>query len=104
MTSAKEDNAIKIGKNCLFSYNIEIRNTDSHKIYQKGKHINKGKEIVINDNVWICEGVTILKGVEIGKGNIVGIKSIVNKSITKENCIFVGNPIRCVKEEISWER
>ena len=62
------------------------------------------KEIIINENIWICEGVTTLKGVEIEKGNIVEIKSIVNKSITKENSTFVGNPIRCVKEEISWER
>ena len=98
-------NKIIIGNDCMFSYGIHIRNTDSHPIYNSaGELINKGKEIIIKDKVWIGMGVTILKGCIIEDGCVIGAGSLVNKSITIKNCIATGVPIKVIREDIIWER
>lgn len=100
-----EDGKIEIGDNCMFSYDIELRNTDSHKIYNISNNIllNSPKNIIIKNKVWIGARVLILKGSEIGEGSIIGAGSIVNKVIG-EKVIAVGNPAKVVKENIRWER
>lgn len=96
---------IKIGKNCMISYEVEIRNTDSHKIIDinTNKWLNKGKEVFIGDNVWIGTRTMILKGTKIENGCIVGAGSILSKEYN-ENSLIVGNPGRIIKEKISWSR
>ncbi len=58
------NNKLYIGKNCMISYDTEIRNTDSHMIYdlETKERINYGKEIEIGNNVWIGTRAIILKG------------------------------------------
>ena len=100
-----EPYAIKIGKNCMISYDVEIRNTDSHKILDlnTNKWINKGKEVLIGDNVWIATRTIILKGSKILNGSIIGACSIVSSEI-KENSIAVGSPAKITKENVYWNR
>ena len=99
------ENKILIGNDCMFSYGINIRNTDSHPIYNSnGELINKGKEIIIKDKVWVGMGATILKGCTIEEGCIIGAQSLVTKSIAVKNCIATGVPARIVRENITWER
>lgn len=100
-----EDGEINIGDNCMFSYDIELRNTDSHKIYDgvTNEIVNKNRDIKIKDRVWIGTRVLILKGSEIGEDSIIGAGSIVNKRI-KEKVIAAGNPVKIVKENVRWER
>ena len=105
MVCEEAENEILIGNNCMFSYGINIRNTDSHPIYNSnGKLINKGKEIIIKDKVWVGMGATILKGCIIEDGCIIGAQSLVNKSITTKNSIATGVPAKIIKENITWER
>ncbi|MFK4785483.1 acyltransferase [Fusobacterium sp. MFO224] len=96
---------IKIGKDCMLSYDIEIRNTDSHKIFNKkdNKRINFGKEVLIGDNVWIAARTMVLKGSKIGKGSIIGASSIVSGEI-EPNSIAVGSPAKIIKKDIYWNR
>ncbi|MGL6098364.1 MAG: acyltransferase [Fusobacteriaceae bacterium] len=96
---------IKIGKNCMISYDVEIRNTDSHKILDKNTKIwvNKGKEVIIEDNVWIAMRSTVLKGSRIQKNSIIGSASIVSGNIS-ENSIAAGNPAKVIKSEVEWNR
>lgn len=103
ITSAEKNNKIIIGDNCLFSYNIDIRNTDSHSIFQNEKEINLGRIIEIKNRVWVCEGVSILKGVIIESGCIIGAKSLINKNILEKNVIVAGNPQRIIKRGIVWK-
>lgn len=65
----------------MFSYNIDLRNTDSHQIYKDNILINQGKKVVIKDRVWGGAGVNILKGVFINSNNIIGAGSLINKSV-----------------------
>lgn len=98
-------NKVIIGENCMFSYGIEIRNTDSHPIYDSnGSLINEGKEIIIKDRVWVGTGVTILKGCIIEEGCIIGAKSLVSKSILKPKSIAAGIPAKILRENITWKR
>ncbi|MDP0506678.1 MAG: acyltransferase [Fusobacterium sp. JB019] len=96
---------IKIGKNCMLSYDIEIRNTDSHKIYDKenNQRINIGKEVLIEDNVWIASRTMILKGSKIGKGSVIGTSSVVSGKIEK-NSIAIGSPAKVIRKGVYWNR
>lgn len=96
---------IKIGKNCMISYGVEIRNTDSHKIFDQetNEWINIGKEVIIEDQVWIASKVTILKGSKIGEGSVIGTGSIVNRELNK-NSLNVGVPTKEIKKGIYWNK
>lgn len=96
---------IIIGENCMISYDTEIRNTDSHMIYdlETKKRINYGKEIVIGNNVWIGARAVILKGVKIGDNSIIALGSIVNKDVNI-NTLVGGIPAKKIKENIYWTR
>ncbi len=94
---------ISIGKNCMFSVEVDIRNTDSHSIIdlETGKRINPGKNIFIGDKVWLGAYVQILKGVSIGNNSIVGIRSLVTKDIPA-NALAVGMPAKVIKTNVDW--
>lgn len=105
VNSQENNNKIVIGSDCMFSYNVEIRNTDSHPVFdKKNKILNKGKKVIVEDMVWIGEGTTVLKGVSIAAGCIIGAKSLVTKNIEKKCSISVGIPSKIIKEDIKWKR
>jgi acetyltransferase-like isoleucine patch superfamily enzyme len=98
------DNTIQIGEDCLFSDQIEIWASDTHKIFDKEKNIiNNAKPIFIGNKVWIGCRTTILKGTTIKNGSIIGMGTIVTNDVG-ENEISVGVPNRTVKTQISWEK
>lgn len=96
---------ILIGKNCMISYDVEIRNTDSHRMIDSRtkEWINKGRKIEIKDNVWIAMRSIILKGSTIEKNSIIGAGSIVSGEISK-NSVAVGNPAKVIKSGVEWSR
>lgn len=99
------DNAnVSIGKLCMFSYNITIRNTDSHKVLNltTNEIVNQPKDITIGNHVWIGQNATILKGVSIGDNSIVALGAVVTKSCPP-NSIVAGNPAKIVKTGITWD-
>lgn len=100
-----KDANIEIGKHCMFSYGITVRNHDSHYILdtKTGNITNHPKNIIIGKEVWIGENVTILKGVSIGDYSMVAMGSMVTKSCGS-GVIVAGNPARIVKEGITWKR
>jgi len=102
VTFILRDGNVTIGRNCMFSYGILIRNNDSHKVLDSyGNVTNHAKDIVIEDHVWLCERCTILKGVTIGKDSIVAFGAIVTKNC-HPNSIMAGNPAHVVKQDINW--
>jgi acetyltransferase-like isoleucine patch superfamily enzyme len=104
MVCMGKNNFIKIGKNCMFAENIDLWATDSHPIFNSDNElINPSKPISIGDFVWIGAKCSILKGVTIGSGSIVGMSSIVTKNIEAAT-LNVGNPLRCIKTSVRWER
>ncbi len=103
--SVTENGKICIGKNCMFSFGIDIRNGDSHSILNlQGKRINKAQDIDIKDHVWLGANVTVLKGVSIGSHSIIGTRSVVSKSCQTDHSIYAGVPARFIKSGIDWNR
>lgn len=97
-----EGKNVIIGDEALFSYDIEIRNTDSHRIFNEEDIVtNTGKDIVIKNHVWIGAGSKILKGVIIEDGAVVVGSSVVVKNV-EANTIVAGNPAKKIKEKIYW--
>lgn len=102
--AVEHESQIIIGDDCMISTDVEIRTSDSHKIYSlQGKRINPKKDIFIGNHVWIGAHANILKGVKIHDGSIVGFGSILTKEVP-ERCVVAGNPAIIVKKEVLWER
>lgn len=97
---------VKIGKNCMFSYDIIVRNNDGHKVFECGKEnvkINENKDVNIGNHVWICQKASILKGASIGDDCIVAFGALVVKGCDN-NSILAGNPAKVVKRGITWAK
>lgn len=98
-----EGGKIEIGKNSLISYDVEIRNSDSHYILTDNQSVlNKGKDIFIGEHVWIAQKALLLKGTIISKGSVVGAGTIITKPFLESNCIIVGVPGKIIKKNIEW--
>lgn len=99
--------SIIIGDDCMFAYDIVLRNSDAHPVYNinSEKQINEPTGIIhIEPHVWIGERVSILKDVTIGACSIVALGSIVTKDIPRFS-IAKGAP--CASEinpDIYWAR
>lgn len=102
---SQEGKKIVLGKGCILSYDIEIRNCDSHKIFSKetNERVNPGRDIIIGDRVWIGMRAILLKGSEIGDDSIIAAGSIVVGKVEK-NSIVAGVPGNEIKNDIYWER
>ena len=103
--AVSEGKQVVIGKDCLISYDVDIRCSDSHAIFdqQSKQRINHAKDIKIADHVWIGAKSILLKGVTIESGSVVGAGSVVTKSIPA-NAIAVGNPAKSIRSNIKWTR
>lgn len=97
---------IIIGRDCMFSNDVEIRNGDSHSIIDNinNRRINKSKNIYIGDHVWLTAHVRLLKGSKIPSNSIVGNSSVVSQEYREENAIYVGNPCKLIKRNVNWRR
>ncbi len=104
--AATEGESIRVGEDCMFSSNIQIRNGDSHPIYdiKTDERINNAIQVIIGNHVWIGYGVTILKGSKIADNSIIATGAVVTGSFNVANSIYGGTPAKTIKENIKWER
>ncbi|WP_348810443.1 acyltransferase [Flavobacterium maritimum] len=103
--AATEGEVIIIGEDCMFSNEIQIRNGDSHSIFdaETSVRINNAQPVHIGNHVWLGYGVSVLKGSKIGNNSIVATGTIVTKEIL-ENSIYAGIPSKLVKKNVNWSR
>ena len=96
---------IFVGKDCLFSSEVMVRNHDSHHIFDATTHkrINYPKDIIIEDNVWVGHRATLLGGAKIGCGSVVGAGAITSGQFN-DHVIVAGCPAKVVRENICWSR
>ncbi len=96
-------NKILIGEHAFISWHTLIMDTDFHPIMnEKGEVINHSKPVIIGKRVWIGIRNTILNGAVIPDNSIIGACSVTAKQFTEPNSIYVGNPARCIKNNIDW--
>ncbi len=97
---------ISFGDGCLLSWDIQILDSDFHKIYNSEmEQINMPKPIVIGNKCWIGSRCTILKGIHINNNTIVASGSLITRSFSEQNVIIGGNGNQSyiIKEDIHWE-
>ena len=98
-----KDANISVGRNCMFSYGIIVRNNDAHKVLDiNGSITNAAQDMKIGDHVWLCENCAILKGVTVESDSIIAYGAVVTRNCPP-NSIMAGNPARVVKDNISWK-
>lgn len=96
---------IRIGRECLFSWEIMIVDSDLHPVYDNnGTLLNKTDRLVIGDRVWIGCRATILKNSQIPSGAIIGAGSLVNSKLEIPNSMYGGVPCRLLKSDVCWKR
>ncbi|MCI1575005.1 MAG: acyltransferase [Weizmannia coagulans] len=102
----ENNSAVSIGKDCMFSYDVDIRTGDSHSIIDldSGKRINRAKNIEIGNHVWVGAHCSILKGSYINNNCILGTGSILTKPVIEENVILAGIPAKIIKRNVDWCR
>lgn len=92
--------SIKIGKNCLLSYDVSILDHDHDfrdiKISPVVSELTKGKDVFIGDDCFIGAHSFILKGITLGEHCIVGANSVITKSFPAYT-VIAGNPAKIIK-------
>lgn len=104
--NAQENTSVIIGDEPLFSYQTEIRTTDSHSVVdvETGERVNHAKSIVLGNRVWMNTQVMISKGVTLGNDVIIGAKALVVKSFKESNIAIGGVPAKVIKTGVTWNR
>lgn len=95
-------NSIRVGNDCLFSWNILLMDHDHHSIFLHEQYMNPSKPIEIGNKVWIGCNCTVLKGATIAEGCMVGAGSLISKAILTPNCLIGGIPGHILKSDIQW--
>lgn len=101
--SCIEGTKITIGKDCLFSSEIDVRTGDGHAILdENGARINPSKDVKIDDHVWVGYRAMILKGSHIHKNSVVGANSTVTGDAGESAAAIAGTPAKIIKRNINW--
>ena len=97
---------LSIGKDCMFSYDIDVRTGDSHSVIEdsENKRTNYAENISFGDHVWVASHCVILKGARIGSNSIIGTRCVVTKPFPQEGVVLGGNPAKVIKKGINWKR
>lgn len=96
---------ITIGDNVLFGWNIEMLDSDNHKVIHKNKETvcDRGA-IKIGDHVWVAAFSHILKNSVVPDGSVVAYHSLVTKPFEGEKLLLGGCPAKVLEEQIEWEQ
>lgn len=98
---------VKLGKDCMFSFNISIWASDTHQIIDnKTQEIinNNKKGVIIGNHVWCGTNCTFLKGTVVKDCSVIGAASVVSGKFDESNIIIAGNPAKKIKSGINWKR
>jgi acetyltransferase-like isoleucine patch superfamily enzyme len=97
---------IKIGSDCLFSTDVDIRTGDSHSIISTltNERINYGKDVFIGDHVWVATHCNLLKGTFIAGDSVVATGSVVSGRYKTKGVIIGGNPSTQLMSGINWAK
>ena len=93
-----------IGKDCLFSWDVNIFSHDGHNVWDKktNKLLNPKSSLKIGSHCWVGYGCVITKNASLPDNTIVGAGSVVSKKFEKEYTAIGGNPAKIIKENIKW--
>lgn len=96
---------IAIGDNVLFGWNVEVLDSDNHKVIHKNQKKNSDHgEIKIGNHTWVAAFSHVLKNSVIPDGSVVAYQSLVTKQFEGEKLLLGGCPAKVIEEQIEWEQ
>lgn len=100
-----ERRALLVGDDPLFSWNIHVRNADSHGLVDlaSGALLNPPQDVVVGPHVWVGQDCKLMKGVRVGAGAVLGAGSVVTRNVPPR-CAVAGVPARVLRRDVSWTR
>ncbi len=99
--------AIIVGDDCMFSYDIVIRNSDAHPVFNAttNTQVNEPHRAVhIEPHVWIGERCSILKDTTIGACSIVALGSTVTRDAPRFSVVKGVPATVSAQENTYWAR
>lgn len=96
---------IVIGDNVLFGWNVELLDSDNHKVIRQNRpQAQNHGPIYIGNHVWVAAFSHILKNCSIPDGSIVAYGSLVTKQFEENHLLIGGCPAKVLDKQIDWER
>lgn len=104
MVICSEGRTIRIGRNCLVAYGLDLRNSDGHSVLDATtrQRVNPAADITIADHVWIGNNAQIVKGVTIHEHSIIAARAVVTKDVPPHT-LAAGLPARVIRENVDWD-
>jgi len=99
--------AIIVGDDCMLSYDIVIRNSDAHPVFDASTdtQVNEPQQAVhIEPHVWIGERCSILKDTTIGACSIVALGSTVTRNAPRFSVVKGVPATASAQENTYWAR
>ena len=94
---------IVIGDNALLGWNVELLDSDNHKVIHQNKpEARNHGPIKIGNHVWVAAFSHILKNSTIPDGSIVAYHSVVTRQFEGEKLLLGGFPAKVIEEQIEW--
>lgn len=93
---------VKIGNDCLISWEVQIMDTDFHKLLNQDTVINMDQPVQVESNTWICSRATVLKGTQIAQGSVIASNALVVGKLTEKNCVWTGMPLKIIRDSAHW--
>lgn len=96
---------LTIGRDCLLSSEVIIRNHDHHHIFDSNTHerINYPRDIIIGNHVWVGYRALILAGARIETGSVIGAAAVTSGQFG-EHQVIAGCPAKVIREHVCWSK
>lgn len=95
--------SIVTGTHVTCSWDVTLIDSDLHPLFDAGgERINPDKPVRLGNHVWIGFGTTVSKGAVVPDGCVVGSNSVVTKPLPVAGAVYAGNPVRLVREGVTW--
>lgn len=93
---------VEIGSDCLISWEVQIMDTDFHRLMDQDMVINVAQPIRIESNTWICSRATLLKGTETAQGSVIASNALIVGKLKEKNCVWTGMPLKIIRDNVHW--
>ncbi|MGZ8969762.1 MAG: acyltransferase [Telluria sp.] len=103
---SRDKRKIEIGQDCMISFQIDLRTSDAHGIYETDGNalINPPGDIILDNHVWLGQGTMISMNVRVASNAVVGARSFLRNLDVASGCIYAGSPARLVRSGVFWTR
>ncbi len=91
---------VTIGDNTSISWDVEIMDTDFHRMTRADAVT--AAPITIGEHVLVGRRALLLKGTTIGDGAVVAAGAVVTRNVPP-HCMVAGVPAKIIKHDINWE-